>query len=514
VRLPKTLGANEPTSKQHELISREAMRLSCRAVPSQGPPGPIWEVAMTEIHPIGRSATPAGYLLGRKLDSIPFSPYHLMIIAVLGLVGFVDGYDLAVTGSLLVLAKQPLHLTPGDIRFLAVASTMMICVGGFIASVISDHFSRKTIMLIGVAAITFFTLLIPLVQNAEQLIILRLLTGLGGGFAVSAPFPIAAELMPAQHRRTYGAIYEMALAASFTVLPFVGFLLAGNPNAFRLIAVPGGLAFFVVPAMIYFLIPESPRWYLRRGRTAAAVGTVNRIIRRAGSRVPQLAAEALGNNMQGAREQLPPYRALFAGGQLRWTAIGISSYVFAGTAFFLISVLLPKALVDQGAAVSLSFGVSSLVFAASIPGKGFTGYLMEVIGRRWTIFYALAGSLPGLVLMLIAHRAGQYATVVMVLGAVMTGFTALSCATAFRVYLSEQFPTALRGRGHVFGESVGRIFSGVTAPFLMASHTGSPMIFFGTILLVVAIGAFIPLIFGKETVGQLEAVTEGAAVPA
>ena len=82
-------------------------------------------------------------MLGRKLDSIPFSPYHLMVIAVLGLVGFVDGYDLAVTGSLLVLARQPLHLTPTEIRFLAVASTSMICVGGFAASAISDHSAAR-----------------------------------------------------------------------------------------------------------------------------------------------------------------------------------------------------------------------------------------------------------------------------------------------------------------------------------------------------------------------------------
>ncbi len=465
---------------------------------------------MAELRPINRSTSSASLTLGRKLDSIPFGPYHLMIIAVLGLVGFIDGYDLVMTGSLLVLARQPLHLTPGDIRFLAIASTLMICVGGFIASTISDHWSRKTIMLIGVAAITFCTLLIPLVQSGEQLIALRLLTGLGGGFAVSAPFPIAAELMPAQHRRTFGAVYEMALAASFTVLPFVSFLLSGNPNAFRLMAVPGGLAFFVVPALIYFLIPESPRWYLRRGRTEAAVDTVNRIIHRAGDRVPPLATIALGDNILGVREQLPPYRALFARGQLRWTAIGISSYVFCGTAFFLISVLLPKALVDQGSAVTLSFGVSSLVFAASIPGKGFTGFLMEIIGRRWTIFYAMFGALPGLLLMMMAHRAGPYATTVMVVGALMTGFTALSTATAFRVYLAEQFPTALRGRGHIFGELVGRIFSGVTAPFLMEPHTASPAIFFGTILVMVTIGAFIPLLFGKETVGQLETVTEGA----
>ncbi|MBV8118640.1 MAG: hypothetical protein JO081_01720, partial [Alphaproteobacteria bacterium] len=81
---------------------------------------------MAEIRPVGPSASAAAHTLGRKLDSIPFSRYHLMVIAVLALVGFVDGYDLVMTGSLLVLAKQPLHLTPDQVRFLAVASTMMI----------------------------------------------------------------------------------------------------------------------------------------------------------------------------------------------------------------------------------------------------------------------------------------------------------------------------------------------------------------------------------------------------
>jgi hypothetical protein len=47
----------------------------------------------------------------RKLDSIPFSGYHILIITVLALVGFIEGYDLVMTGSLLMLAKAPLHLT-------------------------------------------------------------------------------------------------------------------------------------------------------------------------------------------------------------------------------------------------------------------------------------------------------------------------------------------------------------------------------------------------------------------
>jgi hypothetical protein len=40
---------------------------------------------MAEIRPIGRSPTTAGFVLGRKLDSIPFSSYHVMVIAVVSL---------------------------------------------------------------------------------------------------------------------------------------------------------------------------------------------------------------------------------------------------------------------------------------------------------------------------------------------------------------------------------------------------------------------------------------------
>ena len=48
----------------------------------------------------------------------------------------------------------------------------------------------------------------------------------------------------------------------------------------------------------------------------------------------------------------------------------------------------------------------------------------------------------------------------------------------------------------------------------MEPRVGSPTIFFGTILAAVTIGAFIPLLFGRETVGQLETVSEGVAAPA
>ena len=284
---------------------------------------------------------PAIAVLGRKLDSIPFSPYHIAVILVLGLVGFTDGYDLALTGSLLVLAKGPLHITPDQIRWLTVAATMFVVVGGFISAAISDHVSRKTIIQIGVVGMTFFTLLIPFVQTAEQLIVVRLLTGVGLGFAITAPFPVAAELMPAQHRRTYGAIYEICLASAFALLPLVAGFLAGSDNGFRWIALPGGLALFIVPILVHLVIPQSARWQLRHGRIQEAVATVNQYIRRCGDKVA-LSAERSRSSAQNlppssAASNCSPFQSwrCFAPGQLRFTVVGILTAMSAGTAYYL-----------------------------------------------------------------------------------------------------------------------------------------------------------------------------------
>jgi MFS family permease len=452
------------------------------------------------------ASSSASRVLGGKMDGIPFSPYQLMIIFILALVGFVEGYDLFLTGSLLVLAKTPLHLTETNIQWLLFGPSIMGTISGFSFSAIGDRLSRKAMLLIGVTATTFFTLLIPLVQNAEQLLILRCLTGLGAGGVWSAVYPIGAELMPAQHRRTYGAIYEMALASSFTVLPFVGGLLAGNPLAFRLMALPGGLAVLVVPAIVWFLLPESPRWHLRRGEAQIAVDIVNAIIRRSGNRVPTLGVAELGDVREAARQKLPPYRALFAKGQLRWTLVGVITGTCAGSGAYMTAALLPKALTNQGYAVGISLGITSIIYATSFFGKAFTGFLMEIIGRRWTIFFVMGAAMPGFCLMLLSHAAGTYARGLMIAGGVVVGFTVVSAFPATRTYLSEQFPTALRGRGHLFGESCGRIFAGGLIPFFMAPHTGSPTIFFGTMLLFAAIGAFVPILWGKETVGQIEVI--------
>ena len=152
------------------------------------------------------------------------------------------------------------------------------------------------------------------------------------------------------------------------------------------------------------------------------------------------------------------------------------------------------------------------MFLASIPGKGFTGFLMEIIGRRWTITYCLAGSLPGLLMMAAAHAAGHYATVVFVAGALITGFTVLSTFYRGADVSLRAIPDGAARTRAIFWRVVRPSSSpACVVPFMLEPYTGSAMIFFGTLAVVASIGAFVPVLFGRETVGQLETVTE--AVP-
>jgi hypothetical protein len=108
--------------------------------------------------------------------------------------------------------------------------------------------------------------------------------------------------------------------------------------------------------------------------------------------VPPLAE--LGNVREAAREKLPAYWHLFAKGQLRFTLVGVLTGMCAASAAYMTATLLPKALHNQGYPVAVSLGLTSVIYMVSFVGKGFCAWMMEIIGRRWTIFFVMIGRCP------------------------------------------------------------------------------------------------------------------------
>lgn len=444
--------------------------------------------------------------VGKILDGILFSRYHVIIILILGLVGYLEAYATAMTGSLIVLAKSPLDLTNYETRWLILGPTATLCASMLISSSISDLVSRKTILQIGVIISTFFTITLLFVTSAKALIVMRLLGGIGFGMALPAAYPIGSEIMPAKHRRTYGAIYEILLAFGFSSVAFFGYLGVRSDLGWKMLAIPGGVLLFFLPVLIHFFVPESPRWLAARGKADLAIKEINKIARWCGSEIAPASIAALAVKPTGHRKP-PGYGMLFAKSQIRKTFVSISTWICVLVAFYLFSTMLPKALIAQGDSVQVSLGLSGILFCSSIPGKLFNGFLMEAIGRRLTIMVTLLAAIIGLVLMATAHLiGGQSGGGAFVIGTMIVGFTVMSSFPVVRIYMTEQFSTELRGRGYFLSEGVGRGIAGILVPLFIIGHLASPVIFFGTMIAFTLAGAMIPILFGLETVGTLERV--------
>ena len=108
--------------------------------------------------------------------------------------------------------------------------------------------------------------------------------------------------------------------------------------------------------------------------------------------------------------------------------------------------------------------------------------------------------------MLLWHTAGLYARSLMIAGGLIVGFTVVSAFPATACTCPSSSRQHCAAAATIFGESCGKIFGGGLLPFFMTPHTGSPAIFFGTMLLFAAIGALVPIVWGKETIGQIEVI--------
>ncbi|RWA09944.1 hypothetical protein EKO27_g5159 [Xylaria grammica] len=181
-------------------------------------------------------------------------------------------------------------------------------IGCWCSDPLNNYFGRRGTIFIS----AIFCLLTPIggavTQNWEQLLVTRLLLGIGMGVKASTVPIFAAENSPASIRGALTMTWQMWTAFGIW-LGTVANLAIGRvgPIAWRLQI---GSAFIpAVPlcALILFC-PESPRWYMKKGRYAEAMASLLKL---------------RNNPIQAARDLY----AIHAQIQIEAEAIGRSSYI-------------------------------------------------------------------------------------------------------------------------------------------------------------------------------------------
>lgn len=204
----------------------------------------------------------------------------ILIAAAAAMGGFLFGFDTAVINGAVKAIGAWSGVDP-FILGLSVASALIGCaVGAWFAGPISARLGRITVMKI--AALIFFvtSLACGFAWDIGSLTVFRLI----GGFAVGAASVIApayiAEVSPSAIRGRLGSLQQLAIVVGIFVSLLSNYALAeaaggaAEPLWFGWEAWRWMFVAECIPALIYgmlaFLIPESPRFLVSKGRTAEA----------------------------------------------------------------------------------------------------------------------------------------------------------------------------------------------------------------------------------------------------
>ncbi|WP_018135132.1 sugar porter family MFS transporter [Acaricomes phytoseiuli] len=202
----------------------------------------------------------------------------LAVSAAVG--GFLFGFDSSVINGAVNAVESQFELSPTVTGF-AVASALLGCaVGAYLAGRIADRYGRRTTMLVGATMFLISALGTGWAFAVWDLVLWRIVGGLGIGIAsVVAPMYIA-EISPKLIRGRLASLQQLAITLGIFAALLSDALFAnsaggaGEPfwfgwEAWRWMFLAGA-----VPAVVYGVLalrlPESPRYLMQKGRDEEA----------------------------------------------------------------------------------------------------------------------------------------------------------------------------------------------------------------------------------------------------
>ena len=216
------------------------------------------------------AARESGYYLTKVI--------RLATVAALG--GFLFGFDTAVINGAVTAMTKDFGMGPGLTGFV-VSSALLGCVAGaYLAGRLADRWGRLRVMFLAAALFTASAIGSGLAVGPVDMIVWRVVGGLGVGAAsVIAPAYIA-EISPAQVRGRMGSLQQLAIVTGIFVALLSDYALAaaaGGSNEPLWLGLDAWRWMFIVeviPALAYgalaTTIPESPRYLMSLGREERA----------------------------------------------------------------------------------------------------------------------------------------------------------------------------------------------------------------------------------------------------
>ncbi len=417
---------------------------------------------MSEIT-TGHVAPPASLKALEKPKASGHS-YVILLSAVAALGGFLFGFDSAViNGTVDALAAE--FGTRAATTGFAVASVLVGCaIGAFTAGRVADIHGRRPTMILNAVIFLISAFATGAAPSAGFFIASRLLGGIGiGAASVLAPMYIA-EVAPAAIRGRLASLQQMAIVLGL----FFAFLsndilakIAGGAKATLWLSFPAWRWMFwmeALPAAAFligaFLIPESPRFLVARGRREEARKVFARIGGDADALVRQVEEGLRGEHKPRLSDVLVPGSGRLAPVVLVGMGLAVfQQLVGINIIFYFGEVLWRAAGATEQWALRINLLTGLVNILATIPAI----VLIDRVGRKPLLLagsIGMAVTLGVMALVFGAAGTGPDGKPLLTHGAAVAGLTAanlyivafaMSWGPVMWVLLGEMFPTRMRG---------------------------------------------------------------------
>ncbi len=454
-----------------------------------------------------------------RLDRLPWSRFHWIVIVGLGTAWILDGLEVNVVGSISSRISEQgagTGLSASDVSGWAASLYIAgACLGAIVFGQLTDRFGRKRLFMVTLGIYLTGTVLTALTFSPGWFFACRFLTGMGIGGEYSAINSAIDELIPARRR---GRV-DVSINGSYWLGGIGGSLLAVfllNTAIFPINV--GWRLSFVLGAVIGLAVllvrrnvPESPRWLFVHGREKEAEKIAKEIEEQVSESTGQQLSEPEEEPLTVRQRKTIPLPLIIRSVVTlypRRSILGLS--LFIGQAFLYNSILF-----GFGNLLSLYFHTPSgnvpyylAVFAVgNFAGALLLSPLFDTWGRKPMIAgtYILSGAL--LIVTGLLFKAHQLDDISFTACCCVVFFFASAGASAAYLTVSEVFPLETRALCIAVFYAIGTGIGGVIGPQVfsrMINTESYEQVFLALSLgaVMMILGGVAELVFGVKAEGE------------
>ncbi len=435
-----------------------------------------------------------------RLEALPLGRFHYKMLLVTGLGWLFDSMDTGLIAFILPVLAKEWGLAPGQMGLIGSIGLIGMALGAVVSGTIADRIGRKKVFTITVLLYSIASAFCALSWNYQSLLVFRFLVGFGLGGELPVAATLVSEYAPSRVRGRFIVLLESFWGLGWIAAACIAYFfipLYGWRMAFLIGALP---ALYV--CLIRMHMPESVRYLLAHGRVGEARKIVVSLERQLHVPVAPFVSEKETVPVVAKASFRELWKKPFASRTIMlwlvWFGINFSYYG--------IFMWLPSLVFQQGFTVVKTFEYVLIMTLAQLPGYYCAAWLVDKIGRKYTLSAFLLFS--GVASYFFGHA--STAAALMMWGSVMSFFN-LGAWGVLYTYTPEQYPTAIRALGSGWAAGFGR-FGGMAAPMmvgaLLARSFGFASVFYMFALVFAAV-AVIVLSLGVESKQKdLESISE------